>query len=73
MGMGCGRRLGARSAGRGLGFRNRYYATGARNCGAVPAPSMTPEQEQSYLDNEIKALENELDAARKRSEELSNK
>jgi hypothetical protein len=24
---------------------------------AAPAPAMTPEQEQAYLDNEIKALE----------------
>jgi hypothetical protein len=34
---------------------------------------MTPEQEQAYLVNEIKALEDELKAARDRREELSKK
>ena len=71
MGLGRGRGFGVRGAGRGgFGFRNRYYATGVPGWVAAPAPAMTPEQEQTYLDNEIKALEDELKAARDRRGEF---
>ena len=71
-GMGLGR--GVRGGGRGgFGFRNRFYATGIPGRAVAAPPALTPEQEQTYLDNEIKALEDELKSARERSEELSKK
>ena len=73
-GMGRGRGLGVRGGGRGgFGFRNRFYATGMPGRAVVAPPALTPEQEQTYLDNEINALEEELKAARERQGELSKK
>lgn len=74
-GMGLGRGLGMRRGGGrgGYGYRNRYFATGVPGRAVAQAPTMTPEQEQTYLDNEIKALEDDLKAARERRGELSKK
>ena len=65
MGMGRGMRMG-RSGGfgrGGFGFGNRFY-------GAQQAPAMTAEQEKEYVRNDIKAIEEELEAAKKRLKEL---
>ena len=65
MGMGRGRGFAAGGRGGGFGFRNRAFAPAY-----TQAPVMSEEQEKTFLDNEIKALENELDAAKKRANEL---
>jgi hypothetical protein len=61
-GFGRGMRMGC---GRGFGFRNRFFANGVQQ-----APAMTAEQEKEYMQNNIKALENELEAAKERLKEL---
>ena len=65
MGMGRGMRMGRGGGfGRGgFGFGNRFY-------GAQQAPAMSAEQEKEYVRNDIKALEEELEAAKKRIKEL---
>ena len=65
MGMGRGMRMGRGGGfGRGgFGFRNRFY-------GVQQAPAITPEQEKEYVKNDIKALEEELEAAKQRLKEL---
>ena len=71
--MGFGMRRGGGGRG-GFGFRNRYYATGVP--GRLAAPRFrewTANEEAEYLDNEIKALENELKAARERRGKLDAK
>ena len=74
MGRGCGFVAGGR--GGGFGFRNRNYAAGAPNVpvgGSWQAPEMTADQEKEYLSNDVKALENELKATKKRLSELTDK
>ena len=75
MGLGMGRGRGFRTGGGrgGFGFRNRYYATGIPGRAAAPRiREWTPEEEADYLDTEIKALENELNAARERRAKLTD-
>ncbi|MFA6713901.1 MAG: DUF5320 domain-containing protein [Victivallales bacterium] len=60
-GMGMGRAV----RGRGLGLRNRFYAPAP-----VQPPELSVEQEKEYLVNEVKALETELEAMKKRLGEL---
>ena len=63
-GMGMGRGAGF-GRGRGFGFRNRFFANEAQQ-----APAMTAEQEKEYMKNNIKALEDELEAAKQYLEKL---
>ena len=62
MGMGRGGR-----GGMGFGFRNRFYAPET-----MQAPAINPDQEKEYLANEAKALENDLEAIKKRLGELND-
>jgi len=62
MGMGRGGR-----GGMGFGFRNRFYAPET-----MQAPAINPDQEKEYLANEAKALENDLEAIKKRLDELND-
>ena len=76
LGMGRGRGFAAGGRGGGFGFRNRYYAAGMPNVpagGYWQAPTMTADQEKEYLSNDVKALEDELKAAKKRLGELTEK
>lgn len=57
-GTGMGRGAGFGRGG-GFGFRNRSFANGAQQ-----TPVMTTEQEKEYMQNNIKALESELEAAK---------
>ncbi len=61
-GGGRGMRMGR---GGGFGFRNRFFANEAQQM-----PAMTAEQEKEYMQNNIKALENELEAAKQRLKEI---
>ena len=75
-GMGRGRGFAAGGRGGGFGFRNRYYAAGAQNVpvgGYWQTPEMSVDQEKEYLSNNVKSLENELETAKKRLEELADK
>ena len=65
MGMGRGARVGGR--GMGFGFRNRFYAPET-----MQAQPINADQEKDYLANEAKALENDLEAIKKRLDELSD-
>jgi hypothetical protein len=62
--------------GRGRGYRNRFLATGVPRWGSYPQPVQQPTVkydkniEMQSLETEKKALENELDAIKKRLEEL---
>ena len=66
MGMGRGARVGGRG-GMGFGFRNRFYAPETMQTQPISA-----DQEKDYLANEAKALENDLEAIKKRLDELSD-
>ena len=69
LGLGLGRGRGfAAGGGGGFGLRNRFYAAPY----AQPA-AITQEQEKTYLENEVKSLENELATAKKRISELDKK
>jgi len=64
--------------GGGFGFRRRFYATGVPGWawyGATAAPyfSADPEAEKQALNHEAEWLQTELDAVKKRLEELSSK
>ncbi len=61
-GMGRGRGGSGMGLGRGLGLRNRSYTAEA---------AITPEDEKNIVANDIKALEAELKAAKKRADELN--
>ena len=63
-GAGFGRGMGM-GRGAGFGFRNRFFANEAQQ-----APAMTAEQEKEYMKNNIKALEDELEAAKQYLEKL---
>jgi hypothetical protein len=63
---GRGMRMGWGGRGRGFGFRNRFNAPFP----AVQPPEMSAEQEKEYLVDEVKALETELEALKKRLNEL---
>ena len=65
VGMGRGRGFAAEGRGGGFGMRNRYFANGVQQ-----APVLTADQEKEYIKNDVKALENELEAAKKRLNEL---
>jgi len=80
MGFGRGASFGGRGGrGGGFGFRNRFYATGvpgwARFGGGMAAPyqSIDPELEKQALGNQAEILQTELDAIKKRLEELNTK
>jgi hypothetical protein len=72
-GRGFGRGWG-RGFGRGFGWRRAAYAYGGNYGYAAPYPvypeRISPEQEASMLAEEAKVLENELEAVKKRIEEL---
>jgi Family of unknown function (DUF5320) len=69
MGRGMGRAMGQgggfRNRGGGFGFRNHFFASDSQQF-----PAMTAEQEKEYMTNHIKALENELEAAKQGLDEL---
>ncbi len=67
-GRGMGRGAGFGGRGMGFGFRNRFYAPET-----VQAPPISANQEKEYLANEAKALENDLEAIKKRLGELNDK
>lgn len=63
------------SAAGGRGRRHRYFATGGPGrmyLGAYPAPAQPfdPELEKASLKNRSRALQSELDAIKKRLEEI---
>jgi len=76
-GRGCG--FGGRSGrGGGFGFRNRFYATGVPGrfaFGGLGAPyhNLDPEMEKKALQQDAEALKSEMDAIKKRLEELDAK
>jgi len=76
MGFGRGRGIGGR------GWRNMFYATGLpgwqpgwQRFGGYAAPYQTPdpEMERQALHNEAAALQTELDAVKKRLDEIETK
>ena len=67
MGMGMGRGVRGGGRGGGFGFRNRFYAPET-----MQAQPINADQEKEYLANEAKALENDLEAIKKRLDELSD-
>ncbi|MBN2345257.1 MAG: DUF5320 domain-containing protein [Candidatus Aminicenantes bacterium] len=76
-GFGFGRGRGAWGrgfGGGGRGWRNMYYATGmpgwARFGAAAPFTAVDPEAEKQALKNQADAMQSELEAIRKRLEEL---
>ena len=68
LGMGRGRGFVVGGRGGGFGFRNRYHAPVVQQ-----APAMSADQEKDYLINEVKVLENELEATKQRLGELPEK
>jgi len=78
-GMGCGRGtgFGRRSFhGGGFGFRNRFFATGVPGrtwFGNPPAPfqQADPETEKQTLKSQAEYLQSEMDAIKKRLDELT--
>jgi hypothetical protein len=76
-GMGFGRGAGVSGrGGRGGGFRNRFIATGLTSFGgifAAPYPNSDPEIERQALNNHAEILQMELDAIKKRLDELNTK
>ena len=71
-GGGLGRGMGRGVRGGGCGFRNRFYAPGAVPV-PMQAPAMTANQEKEYLAHEAKDIENDLEAIKKRLDELADK
>ena len=65
--MGMGRGRGAVGRGMGFGFRNRFYVPET-----MQAQPINAKQEKEYLANEANALENDLEAIKKRLNELNN-
>jgi hypothetical protein len=76
MGFGRGRGAWGRGfGGGGRGWRNRFYATGQpgrQRFGAYAAPvgDPDPEMERQALKNQANAIQGELDAIRRRLEEM---
>jgi len=64
-GRGVGRGMGM-GGGRGMGVRNRNFSNVVQQVSVMSA-----EQEKEFVQNDVKALENELDAAKQRLSELS--
>lgn len=69
LGRGRGMGRGVRGGGRGMGFgfRNRCYIPET-----MQAQPVSADQEKEYLANEAKALENDLEAIKKRLNELND-
>lgn len=80
-GMGFGRGAGfGRRGGRGggLGFRNRFVAKSLASSGGIFATSYSdsdqdPDMEKRFLNNRVEILQTELDAIKKRLDELTAK
>lgn len=84
-GFGMGFRRGAGFGGRGgrgggFGYRNRFFATGVPGWLAstggifsVPYPETAPDMEKQLLNNQAEILQKELNAIKKRLEELNTK
>ncbi len=79
-GFGRGAGFGGRGGrGGGVGFRNRFYATGVPGWAwyggsmAAPYQKSDPEFEKQALGNQAEMLQAELDAIKKRLEELNTK
>ena len=78
-GMGYGRGTGfGRRGGRGggFGFRNRFVARGLASSGgifAAPYSDQDPDIEKQFLNNRVEMLQIELDAVKKRLDELTAK
>ena len=64
-GRGAGRGMGM-GGGRGMGVRNRNFSNVVQQ-----APVMSADQEKEYIQNDVTALENELEAAKERLNALS--
>ncbi len=77
MGFGRGAGFGGRGGrGGGFGFRNRFIASGLASFGgifAVSNPDQDPGLEKKILDNRAEALQMELDAVKKRLDQLNTK
>lgn len=80
MGWGRGTGFGVRGGhGGGFGFRNRFYpriAQGLETYGgifAAPYQSYDPEMEKQFLNNQTEILQKEIDAIKKRLDELNAK
>ncbi|KUG24361.1 hypothetical protein ASZ90_005826 [hydrocarbon metagenome] len=78
MGFGRGAGFGGRGArGGGFGFRNRFYATGvpgwawAGSTMSAPYQKIDPATEKQALNNQAEILKTELDAIKKRLDELN--
>ncbi|MFO7570571.1 MAG: DUF5320 domain-containing protein [Smithellaceae bacterium] len=74
--MGFGRKGGAGNRGGGFGFRNRFFATGVpgRNWfgnSTAPFQQADPEIEKQTLKSQADYLQSEMDAIKKRLDELS--
>ena len=66
-GRGAGRGMGmGMGGGRGMGVRNRNFSNVVQQ-----APVMSADQEKEYIQNDVTALENELEAAKERLNALS--
>ncbi|MBN1365004.1 MAG: DUF5320 domain-containing protein [Syntrophaceae bacterium] len=78
-GRGIGMGWGRGGRGGGFGFRNRFYTTGVPGWAfygssmAAPYRNPDPETEKQFLNNEAEFLQQEMDAIKKRLNELSNK
>ncbi|MBN2534421.1 MAG: DUF5320 domain-containing protein [Spirochaetales bacterium] len=72
---GFGRGFG-RFGGRGRGFRNRFFSAGFAGFGNVytpyAPPAVTVEQEADVLRNQVKYLQDHLNALNQRIQELEN-
>ena len=76
-GMGFGRGAGVggrRGRGGGFGFRNRFVTTGLASFGGIfagPYQNADPEKEKQALNYQAEALQSEMDAIKKRLDELN--
>lgn len=79
LGMGFGRAAGfggQGGRGGGFGFRNRFIARGLASYGgifAAPYSDQDPDIEKRFLNNRVEMLQTELDAIKKRLNELTAK
>ena len=67
---------GRRGRGGGFGFRNRFVTTGLASFGgifATPNQNADPEAEKQALNYQAEALQSEMDAIKKRLDELNTK
>jgi Family of unknown function (DUF5320) len=77
-GMGYGRGFGRGFRGGGLGWRNRFFATGVPGWAwfggfSAPYQDSDPEIEKKALNYQAEALQSEMDAIKKRLGELEGK